>query len=161
MRRLSRRTSPAIDAWLAQTAEIAAGDNQTNILDQAVAILSTVELHGLQARFGDVHLAGRELVEAVSDAFTAIVPQAAKPSTVDAVFDFSQVAADASAAAPAAPALDAGGAPGWLQDIASQHDVPQPETLLAAVAQHVPDQAGDAIQSMLASVHGHGFELFA
>ena len=58
-----------IEAWLGQTAAVAAGDNQTNILDQAVAILSSVELHGLQARFGDVHLAGPELVDAVAERF--------------------------------------------------------------------------------------------
>ena len=55
-----------IEAWLGQAAAVAAGDNQTNILDQAVAILSSVELLGLQARFGDVHLAGPELVDTLA-----------------------------------------------------------------------------------------------
>ncbi len=150
----------AIEAWLAQTAEIAAGDNQTNILDQAVAILSTVELHGLQARFGDVHLAGHELVEAVSDVFTAIVPLAGSHPGRRGVRLLAGGGGCERRSASRACA-GRGRRARLVQDIASQHDVPQPETLLAAVAQHVPDQAGDAIQSMLASVHGHGFELFA
>ena len=55
----------------------------------------------------------------------------------------------------------------WLPDAAPQHDLTQPslpqqpDTLLAAVAQQVPDHAADAIQAMLAQAHGHGFELFA
>jgi len=43
----------------------------------------------------------------------------------------------------------------------SDLDAPPAETLLAAVAEQVPTQAGDAIQAMLANSHPHGFELFA
>jgi len=153
-----------IEAWLAQTAAVAAGDNQTNILDQAVAILSSVELHGLQARFGDVHLAGPEIVNAVTDAFTAIAPQVAASapaaSLADASFDFSHLSADITAAAQAAQVPAQAAAHDLVPDPASQHDMPQPETLLAAVTQQVPDHAADAIQAMLANAHGHGFELF-
>ena len=52
-----------------------------------------------------------------------------------------------------------------LDELFSRDEQPslpqQPDTLLAAVAQQVPDHAADAIQAMLAQAHGHGFELFA
>jgi len=55
----------ALRDWLEDTAVAVGG----TVAEEVVGLLSIIELHGLQARIGDLRLAGPKLAETVDDAF--------------------------------------------------------------------------------------------